>query len=390
MKQSTITFFPVGEKNGGITLLKLNDSEETTLMVDVSIEDEKIADHCDVATELRDRLKEDNEGRPYVDAFLLTHRHQDHLAGIQKHFHLGPLSEYPEAEDGEAPKIVIRELWSSTRYKKRASTSYELCEDAKAFNREMKRRVEAFRSKGCIQDEGDRATVVANDSDEEDIELISITRKVGTRFSTINCKELTPKFEAFILGPIEQQEDESDEDYEKKNRQSVILQIKVIEGAAYNRLLLAADAECFVWESLWSKYRSDLDKLSYDILLCPHHCSWHSLSYDSRSECDDPKVCGDAKLALSQCKKESGCIVSQSCVIKDDDNDPPSYAAKQEYLTIVSKKLFFCTNETPSEKKPEPLEFNLTASGPQRKAKKDKSKLSSAALASTREPLPHG
>jgi hypothetical protein len=113
------------------------------------------------------------------------------------------------------------------------------------------------------------------------------------------------------------------------------------------------------------------------------------LSYDSQSKDNDPKVSADAKNALSQAKS-GAVIVSQSKVIKDDDNDPPSKAAKDEYLTIVHRTRFFCTNEYPNKEKPEPLEFNLTSSGPQEKSRKEKSKLSVAALASTKESYPHG
>ena len=72
MANSTVTFFPVGEKNGGMTLIKLNDSSKTNILIDCAIGDDSIADHCDVNQELRDRLPADSNGRPYVDAFILT------------------------------------------------------------------------------------------------------------------------------------------------------------------------------------------------------------------------------------------------------------------------------------------------------------------------------
>ena len=154
-------------------------------------------------------------------------------------------------------------------------------------------------------------------------------------------------------------------------------------------MLLAVDAECLVWETLWGLYKQDTATLQYDILQAPHHCSWHSLSYDSQSKDEDPEVCQDAKTALSQ-TKEGASIVSQSKPIKNNDTDPPSKAAKDEYLTVVPKERFYCTNEHPSEKKPAPIEFNLTSGGPQKKGAKEKSKLSVAALASTKEAYSHG
>jgi len=387
MANSTITFFPVGDKNGGMTLLRLNNSYGTTILIDCSIGDDSIAEHCDVNQEFRDRLPSDSDGRPYVDAFILTHRHEDHLKGFQKHFHLGPLDEYV-GEDDEL-KIIINELWSSHNFWKPSSTKYNLCEDAKAFNKEMKRRVELFEDDELIQSEGDRAIIVGKDPDGKTDDLEKINNDIGDRFTKVNNCDISDKMSGLILSPIEKQEDEEDEYYTDKNRQSIVVQLTVWQSSNANKILLSADAECLVWETLYGQYSAKKENLEYDILTAPHHCSWHSISYDSQSENDDPEVCDHAVKALSQCKV-GAFIISQSKIINDDDSDPPSYAAKQEYVEVVSEKQFLCTNEYPLKDKPEPIEFYLTANGPQLRGVKEKSKLAVAALSSTHESYPHG
>ncbi|MFH1883490.1 MAG: metallohydrolase [Planctomycetota bacterium] len=389
MKQSIVTFFPVGEKNGGIILLRLNDAYNTTILVDSCIGDEPIASHCDVAQELIDRLPLDSEERPFVDAFILTHRHMDHLQGIQQYFYLGSVSDYPKPNDDEVPKAIIQELWSSHRVWKEASASYELCDDAKAFNNEMKRRVELFNESSVIQSEGDRAIIVGKDPGGKCDGLEPITYEIEDVFTRINTRDISSKLQGRILGPLYQQKDEVEEAFNDKNRQSIVIQMTIKEGEYDNKMLLAADAECLVWEILWNLYKSDTEKLEYDILQAPHHCSWHALSYDSQTRDENPKVCVGAKLALSQARI-GACIVSQSKPIINNDSDPPSRAAMDEYLTIVDKERFYCTNEYPNIEKPEPLEFNMTSGGPQKKGIKEKSKLSVAALASTKESYPHG
>jgi hypothetical protein len=387
MTNSIITFFPVGDKNGGMILIRLNDSYNTTILVDVCINNELIADHCDVAQELLDRLPIDSSDRPYVDAFILTHRHQDHLQGIQTYFHLGKPEDYPNTKDDEDKKIFIRELWSSHNFWKPSSKNYNLCEDAKAFNKEMKRRVSLFEEKQTIQSEGERAIIIGKDPDGKTDNLKNINYDIGDTFTKINNKSISSKISGLILSPIEQQENEDDNCFTDKNRQSIVINLTIKQDHYSNKILLAADAECLVWETLWKdKSKSELE---YDILVAPHHCSWHSLSYDSQSKDDDPQVCEDAKNALNQAKT-GACIVSQSKAIKNNDEDPPSKAAKDEYLTIVSKDRFYCTNEYPTKEKPEPLEFNLTSGGPQKKSIKERSKLSVAAMASTKESYPHG
>jgi hypothetical protein len=129
--------------------------------------------------------------------------------------------------------------------------------------------------------------------------------------------------------------------------------------------------------------------LEYDILYIPHHCSWHSLSYDSQSNDDEPQICEDAKKALSN-YKVGAFAVSQSKVITDKTDDPPSVEAKKEYQYIVGNDKFICTNEYPNTKEPEPLEFTLTSSGPQKKSVRAKSKLTTASSQSARESYPHG
>jgi hypothetical protein len=121
------------------------------------------------------------------------------------------------------------------------------------------------------------------------------------------------------------------------------------------RFLTGGDAEVAIWERLWELHASAADWFSYDILLAPHHCSWHSLSYDSWSDLgEDAKVNPNARKALSQTRK-GAVIVASSNPIKDDDNDPPCIRAKREYEAIAkdASGSFKCVSEYPSAKKPE-------------------------------------
>lgn len=386
-----ITFFPVG--NGDMTLITLNDSNETSLLTDVNIRssaDDPDDDTCDVAAELRKRLKTDEKGRPYVNIFVLSHPDKDHCTGLQKHFHLGPLDDYvDEPPEGEELKIVIREIWSSPMVFRRASKNHALTDDAKAFNKEAKRRANFYKTNaGSNIADGVRLLIIGEDEDLEKTKgLEGILKKQGDRIDWINGN-YSGYVWVRVLGPFPKG-DEEEEKSLVKNHSSVILQYHIASDLSHPDaciFLTGGDAEVAIWKKLWSTYKNNTDFLKYDLLQTPHHCSWHVLSFDSRSKCDDPKVDTDAKSALSQANY-GAYIVSGSKAIKNDNSDPPSYAAKQEYMSI--SKNFMCTGEYPNETAHEPLEFIVAADGPQPPGKK-KASASVAGIVMAKEPLSHG
>jgi hypothetical protein len=388
---STVTFFPVD--NGDMTLIQLVDNR--TVLIDINLRDlaqDEEDPGCDVTKELRQRLKTDDKGRPFVDAFLLSHADQDHCRGLVKHFHLGPLSEYNyDPPEGEELKIVIREMWSSPMMFRRASKNHALCEDAKALNTEARRRVKLFKEKQTAG-EGDRILIIGEDENGKTDGLESILVKIDEVFNKING--ITNGHVSLrVLGPLPLQED-SEEKQLRKNHSSVILQISFkAEGKEDACLFLAGgDAEVYIWEKMWSRKKDKISEIQYDLLLSPHHCSWHSLSYDSWSESENPQVNVKAKFALSQCR-EGAFIVSSSKPIKDDKSDPPCWGTRQEYLSILNKEddRFYCTGGYPNEKKPKPLTFKVSKEGFQPPSKKSVSITGPAIISeSTREPRGHG
>jgi hypothetical protein len=132
--------------------------------------------------------------------------------------------------------------------------------------------------------------------------------------------------------------------------------------------------------------------LEYDLLQAPHHCSWHTLSWDSWSKLGE-KVCVSEKARNALAITRSGAIiVASSKAIKDDDKDPPCIRAKREYEAIVKDVggMFYCTGEYPNEKGQEPLSFNVTSDGLSPPSKKEVGQKAAAVIAATRTPLPHG
>lgn len=365
---SRISFFPVG--NGDMTLIRLADSSGSTILIDCNIRD--AADDPndptpDVAKELRRRIKVDSMNRPYVDVFLLSHPDQDHCNGLIEHFYLGSPTAYPDDRLPQAEKrILIRELWSSPVVFRRASRNHILCADARAFNAEARRRVKLNRDTGFAVGQGDRILVLGEDEDGKTDDLTPILVKTGQTFNRVNLVS-SSTFSARLLAPLPVSAHGSDSEL-GKNHSSVILNMDIAtdaSGRTTKRFLSGGDAEVLIWELLWEIYGRQAEVLAYDLLQTPHHCSWHSLSWESWSDLhEDAEISEDARDALSQIRT-SGVIVSSSDAIIDDDNDPPCYGARIEYEGIArgGSGRFYCTGEYPTSSAPAMLEFDVTATG---------------------------
>lgn len=387
---AAITFYPVC--NGDMTLLQFDNGQ--TLLIDIHVRqsaDDPDDDTPDVMALLRERLTRDEKGRLFVDGFLNSHPDKDHISGLSRHFHLGPPEDWVKADD----KILIREMWSSPVVFRRASKRHTLCDDAKAWAKEARRRVALYQSAKTIGIEGNRIQIMGEDIDGKTDDVLGIVVKTEGVVASLN-RVSAGAFEARLLAPLQQGEDEDLDDLLAKNRSSVILRFS-IRGGGYAdkcRFISGGDAEVAIWERLWDKHGAiHADWLTYDILQTPHHCSWHSLSYDSYSTWgENAEVCESARTALAQIRK--GAIIVASCEhIDPEDVDPPSDRAKREYISIVEGKSdrFLCVADVWDDEQ-QPLRYEIGASGII-KAVRNASKAAATVLgigATAAQARPHG
>jgi hypothetical protein len=317
--------------NGDMTLVEF--ASGRTLLVDINIREaasDPADDTPDVAAQLRSRLKRDSKGRLYIDAFLLTHPDDDHIRGLAQHFHLGPPSEWSKSSD----KIFIREMWSSAIVFRRASKTHKLSDDAKAWATEARRRVQTYRDKRGALSDGDRILLMGEDVDGKTDDLDDILIKADDTFAFIAGSD-DESFEARLLAPMPPSEDADLEETLSKNNSSVVIRLDLKVAGITARYILGGDAEVAIWECIWDQYKKRADVLSYDVMIAPHHCSWHSLSWDSWSEWgEEAEVSKAARNALGQAR-DGARIIASSYEILDDDDDPPCIRAKREYDDIL-------------------------------------------------------
>jgi hypothetical protein len=222
-----------------------------------------------------------------------------------------------------------------------------------------------FRDDGHL-DDGDRIIVLGEDIDGKTDDLTGILVRTGERFAAIDGIE-DDIFDALLLAPMPPADDD-EEEVLSKNNSSVILQMRLGAGGKDDAAfyLFGGDAEVAIWERLWNAHGMTPENLAYDVLIAPHHCSWHSLSWDSWSDYgEDAEVSDDARSALAQARS-GAVIVASSCPIEDDDNDPPCIRAKREYEDILADVSgeFKCVGEVEGEG---PLVFEIGRNGPKMK-----------------------
>ena len=379
-----VTFFPVG--NGDTTLIEFHDALKTCVLVDVHIGNssngESETDRFDVRSDLLRRLPHDSDGRPYLDLFVLTHADQDHVSGLSELFHLGDPEDYPKPAKGEKPKILVREIWCSSRFRNIASESNSLTEDAKAFNTEARRRENLlldgdFRS----ENEGNLLRVIGDAGVDRDGFPSNKESHVGDVIDTFGG-HFRSSFIALVIGPVAKQENESEKDYYgTKNRTGIILQFSFTRktssslsdySSTYNnQLLLGDDNEVATWRIVAGQpaLKPYVDALDYDILLAPHHGSWHVFSDDSATECEDPQPDPDAVINLSHSKNEGSFIVVSSKSDEDEDDQSKLKGrelSREVYRQFVQSENLLCTGDSKTSGRPVPMSFELTPSGPRR------------------------
>jgi hypothetical protein len=375
MDDAYITYFPVG--NGDTILIHLKD--KTDIILDCNIyeasKDEDDNKYYDVHNHLLRELKIDSNKTPHVDAFILTHADQDHCRGFKETFYTGDPTKYNN-DDRNQGQILIDELWFTPRLYSEDDTN--LCDDGLTFRREARRRMDLYQQNSASRSiPGNRLRIIGSSDSDEMEGLGDIKSNPGSSVSKIN-DEVKNEFSFFIHAPFKEDTDSS---WRERNLTSVVLQARFYTDEGDRSVLgfFGGDAGCEVWENILE--RSDDENLEWDLFLAPHHCSW---SFFSTKPYHDNKSPSEQCIELLNKKREGAKIIASCKPIKDDDDNPPHYAARDEYVKVVDGENFYVTMEYPNEDNPLPLIFRVTGNGPQKTEKPTSSAIaSSAAIGST-------
>jgi len=379
MQDPKVTFFPVG--NGDCSQIVLSDGVE--IVIDCNITEDARSENdtsrYDVHSHLFDGAKKLNGSTPYVNAFILTHPDQDHCRGFGTTFYVGDPSKYADKHLKDR-LLLISELWFTPRVF--SPHEKELCEEADTFRKEAKRRMELHRRRAGDRDlPGNRIRIIGY-SDNPDLKGLEHVITTPGNYAHVVDGQLRTDFCFFVHAPFKI---DTDDKWAERNDTSVVLQARFdVENKPDAGLaLFGGDAGAAVWEKILE--RSDDVTLQWDILMAVHHCSW---SFFSEEPYGENKTPANSSLAILSKKRVGAQIVASSKPIRDDDDNPPHWAAAQLYKSSVGSDNFRCTSETPTEKRPLPITFAVSVNGPVLEEPAGKSAVASSAAIQTAVGMP--
>lgn len=376
MSNHKIKFYPVC--NGDTILITLKD--KTNILFDSNLRE--VGDDADgnkiydVKKDLLESLKKENNNY-HLDLFVLTHPDQDHCRGFKKHYYQGDPDNYGDS-NRKADEIIIDEMWVTSMLFNSANN-----DDAKAFKKEAERRRKLWDDDDKNKDKpGNKIRMIGYDGDKRFENVPSSTP--GETQNIINGSTKSD-FEFFIHSPFKANLVTATAE-EDANFSSIVVQARFKANASdinfCTYVLFGGDVDHNIWAKIWevSTKKNNADKLEWDLFLAPHHCSWtyfNNVPYDYNDENKIPK---NISLKILDKRIEKGKIISSCKKIKNNNDNPPHYKAKEEYQNHLDKKEDFIElAKEPKESEPKPVVFKVTPQGPVREDKNQQGSASASA-----------
>lgn len=286
--------------------------------------------------------------------FALTHPDKDHLAGFPDLFHVGAPERWNPAPSYGHPKILVNEIWCSAY----ALNPNYTTDQSKPLLDEIARR-NALRGTSAGSKNGNRLQVMA-------------AGKTGTVVSG--------QLDYVVFAPTESEakipkQAPGEENAPSSNSSSLVIEWTITVDDRLNRIVLGGDSTVDIWERIARDSRNGGRLPRWHVILAPHHCSRYSMGR-KKPQTNEFEWSDDAIAALSD-KVGRGFVVSSSKAMKRDDDDPPSWSAKQRYIKILAgarepvddgQQRFICTGDAGENGTCGHVVFSLTSAGPIRKA----------------------
>ena len=311
-----ITFYPLGDAD--CSLIELADGR----MILVDYGNEGSPGSIDLSKALRAKLK--TAQRDYLDAVVFTHFDRDHTLGASDFFWFDHAATYQGKE-----RIRVRELWVP------AAGLYEtgLDDCARVIRQEARYRFSrGYGIRVFSRPDGLRKHFETKNLDVDHRENF-----------LVNAGEVVPGFslssparaEFFVHCPFGWRQNERE--VVDRNQDSVVFQAVFMEGSRTFRVLFASDIDSETISEIVkvTSWHGRNDRLCWDLLKIPHHCSYLSLSPEKGRDTTTPVT--EVAWLLEKCGQPGGILLSSSRRIPLDDADaqPPHRQAANYYKKIA-------------------------------------------------------
>lgn len=343
----TITFFPLGNAD----CLRVDLESGRQLLFDYAAMKDG-SDPKDLRIDLPKRLRADlaSVGRNFYDVAAFTHLDDDHVRGASEFFWLEHAKKYQGAD-----RIKIHELWVPAA----AITEPGLEDCARAIREEAKHRLREGKGVRVFS----RPERLKEWFDKEKLTIES------RRHLITDAGQVVPGFERdavefFVHSPFARRQNENT--VEDRNGDALVLHATLTAGGTQTRVLLTSDIAFAPIEEIVeiTRAKGRVERLQWDVVDVPHHCSYLSLAEEKGTEVTVPAPL--VKWLYEQGQRR-GVLVSGSKLIptNDDDAQPPHRQAAN-YYKQVAKSIggeFTVTMEHPTPTAPEPLVIKIDGTG---------------------------
>jgi beta-lactamase superfamily II metal-dependent hydrolase len=346
-REKSVVYWPVG--TGDATTLVLRPGE---LVAQIDIRHlEKAEDDDHPEWPIIDhlvRVLPKKESRPYLALFILTHPDRDHVQGFAELLR----------------RVDIGEIWHTPKIFRDQRDQEALCDDAKAFRREVHRRREFICANPTTVGSGNRLRVIGHDDVLNEPVYLTIPSacksKPGDKVSTVDGVDLSADFQAFIHAPF------PDDQAKTRNNTSLALNVVIFDGGKAAQFLFFGDREYPTIKRIFDENdgEANADYLQWNVMLASHHCSKRVMFWE-----DDPEAGEVRKTDILDCfskyAREGAVVVaSAACDFSDEHGkNPPHAKARREYEGIVQSGGFICTHEYPMARSPQPIVFKIGGKG---------------------------
>lgn len=307
---------------------------------------------CDLASLLKDDLKAAK--RDYFDVVMFTHLDDDHVRGAGDFFYF---ERYSNRQGSE--RIKMQEIWVPAA----AIVETGLDGDAELIRAEARYRLKQQKGIRVFSAPG---TLTAW-CEKEGLDINEL-RSLGI---VVDAGKLVPGFtlandgvEFFIHSPFASRTD--DGKLIERNKDAILLQAKFTLDGRITRFLITADVTHSELDEIvrMTRLRKNDERLIWDILDIPHHCSYTGIGPEKGTGKTKPT---DGVRWLHEQGQEGGILVSSSCIIPTGDTQQPPHREAAAYYEGVAADIgdgeFVVTMEHPTKGRPEPLVIEITGGG---------------------------